>query len=250
MMNNGNGTSACNRASEIPEYIYQELTDRGRVELERHFSACAGCAAELKGMTNAHLAVMQWRDESFAGLSTPKIVIPFGENQSDQAGTVNSGWLDSIHRLLGNSTALQWGGGLVAVAAVALIAFIAVNMIRVPVQPSVAKESSPRVDGAVAGRNEIPQQVINENVARLPDEAGVVDTRSPTKVSTGLRSRSSGGSNGRRSPRSGQVAVDLNGNGRAKKSNGSARKLPSLNDVADDDDNSLRLSDLFEEIGS
>ena len=130
MIENGNGASACGRSSEIPEYIYQELTETNRVEFERHFAECVGCSAELTGMANAHLAVMQWRDEAFAGLPTPKFVIPYGENESVSGEATKYGWLDSIRHLLAGPSAIRWAGGFAGAAALVVVVLIGVSMFR------------------------------------------------------------------------------------------------------------------------
>lgn len=238
MMQNGDRPTTCDKANVIPEYIYQELSEKGRVEMERHIVECAGCSAELAGMENAHLAVMQWRNEAFAGLPTPKFVIPYGESTSVPSDAAKSGWLTSIRELFDGSPVLRWGGGLAALSAVALIVFLGSPMLRVRNEPSFG------VDVVSVKKQENPEKPGVEPSSKRPDETMLNGDQRRENVPAAARSHSGSSLNRKGSSQAAHVASAF------KRVNRPLRKLPSLDDVADEDDNSLRLSELFDQIGS
>lgn len=246
MIQNGNGTSSCERASLIPEYIYQELNEKSRLEFERHYAECAPCSAELNGMANAHLAVMQWRDEAFASLPTPKFVIPYREDRPAFAEPATLGWAASLRQLPGRFSTFQWGAGLAAVAAAILIVFVGVSIIRQSNQPVVAvNDAAHVVDTTSAGEQRDPEKAGIDNKDRVPNETTVAANPKPSERNRGgNRSRTISGVARKSVPQPGNVADA------SRKLVLPHRKLPALNDVADDEDNTLRLSELFDQIGS
>ena len=61
---------------ELLSYMYGELDGRRSADFESHLQHCDACAAELANVADARLGVIEWRREDFEPLATPVIVLP------------------------------------------------------------------------------------------------------------------------------------------------------------------------------
>ena len=95
MLENGNKTN-CEFTNEIVSYIYDEIGVAERVKFEKHLASCHECTNEFAGISHARLGVYEWQREEFAGLRTPKIVIPYRVNVEE----ASSGWFEEIRAWL------------------------------------------------------------------------------------------------------------------------------------------------------
>jgi hypothetical protein len=219
MLNNGN-TSNCGFADEIVSYIYDEIGATDRTNFERHLADCAVCTDEFAAISNARFSVFEWRREEFAHLSTPKIVIPFGEKQYSIVENGSVGLMAGLRGLLSISS---WP---VAVAAVLLVClgfgFLAMTYIGRGDQETAANINVPPV---------LPLDNPNKVTIGDPD---VAKTSVGNRTGQGVRP---------------VKAVEYRRARPNRQTTSNNVKAPVLNSYDDNDDKSLRLADLFDEIG-
>jgi hypothetical protein len=228
-----NAKKECPFTHEIVSYIYGELGGGSELEFETHLADCVICTDEFAAVSNARFSVYEWQKEEFAHLPTPEIVIPYvstGAGASEGVGLIAAvrAWLAGV------GVPVAVAAGVVVCIAIALLA---VNLTGRRDQPVASNIDSP----AVAQRTEPP--VVEPGTNDPTVKKDIVRTPQPIKAAVNQPRRAV-----RRSPPDvNQPANDL-----AVKMPTQApqvRKAPVLSTYEDNDDSSLRLADLFDEVG-
>jgi hypothetical protein len=241
---NGHHIFSSSHGEELVSYIYGEIPQDRRNVFEAHLSHCDDCAAELAAFSDARLGVIEWRREEFEHLATPEIPLPLPEISRDQvaaakAVTGSRGWFESLTAM---TTFAKLSFGFAGAAlAIVVIYFSAFS----PTTSSDIAENSPAgVDGPaaiatppVAGpelgeKNSKPSvEQPKEAVTRqVPAEHFASTGREIPAVPTTIRQVAM--------PKARRVETAAN------------RKAPRLNSFEEEEDRSLRLSDLFAEVGT
>ncbi len=233
-----NGKKECGFVNEMVSYIYDEMDAPGRRRFEAHLSSCTACTDEFAAISDARFSVFEWHREEFAHLPTPEIVIPYSRN-SKALSDVTSPWLGGFAEMFAFiRSPLTAVAGIAVVIGLGLVLFLgtrtgdeklvaansAVPSLALPEQPTVAVVGSDVVAPQVNSPFSVPKAEVTQ--------AKVAERRSRPM-------RSASGSDGRRSNGSvaSQISVRRQG------------KAPVLSDLGDDEDDSLRLSDLLDGIG-
>lgn len=227
----------CEFGEAIVPYLYGESSDIERDRFDAHLAECTPCADEFAEMSFSRYSIFEWQKEEFAPMATPRFIIPYEEKV-----TVSIGFFAGIRELL----AFNWATAVGAAATVAIIAgigFVAINyfdkseqqiarvdesnkniQIVKPVSSPVVIAAEPKVDQVVTSpRSEPERTVIPVRVAsvnRRPKQTSTANSNIPRPVNVDA------------------VNVPLREN----------RKTPSLTAGTDDDDKSLRLTDLFDTV--
>jgi anti-sigma factor RsiW len=227
---------------EFLSYIYGELDEAARNRFEEHLVGCDDCTFELAAYSDARLGMIEWRRGDFDHLESPAIVIPWVVQnepavQSEPAGVISR----FIEALSSFPLFAQAGIGLAA-AALAFGVFyfavyspseqtkeVAANK-RVETNPFVARDEKPNA--------QVEASTVAVNGATSPTDIRKV-ARQPERV---RRQMAAVRVNGRR---------PLDHKSETASTNKAVNKsVPTLSTVDEEKDNSLRLSDLFAEIGS
>lgn len=216
-------------------YIYDEATSAERHRFEGHLLDCSPCTVEFASLSNARLSVFEWQKEDFADLATPHFDIPY---ERAKAVEDEIGWFAKLRG------AFSGFGFPVATAAGVLIVlgigFAAVSIFNQPnqqiaanldVNRPVVEQRSPSLPNVVV--DPIPPVTTAASTENPPS----IDREiAPVRAVEVRRSKPS-------RPTATQTAERRVNSNRLK-------KAPALNDFEEDDDRSLRLTDLFEgEIG-
>jgi len=226
---------------ELVAYMYGELDQASRAAFEAHLAACDECAFELGSFADARLGVIEWRREDFDPLATPVILVP--DTQPVAAFADRPAAASSLQGLW--ESLLSWplfakvGTGLAAAALFAgVVYFTAVSRQAIEVadqKPAVINNSSATTPKEpvkdVVRFDPAPEQ---KRPAPLKSEK-VID-RHPTPRIQLASSRTTV-----RSASSASVRTRVQT---------ASTKLPRLNNVEEEEDKSLRLTDLFAEIGT
>jgi len=238
---NGDHLFGDNHGEELVSYIYGEMPAARRNVFEEHLSHCDDCTTELTAFSDARLGVIEWRREDFEHLATPQIVLPQREvvaykpfNEKGLGGLAS--WLETLVSL---SNLAKAGLGLAAAAlAITVIYFAAFT---------------PAKSGEVAANStkpiEVPASIAAPVDVPKPDVAPTVDKESQKEIPTRpVRSRRD-----ETVPQQAQ-AVRTAARPLAPRSQraetAANRKAPRLNSFEEEEDRSLRLSDLFAEVGN
>lgn len=72
----------CERTTVLVEYIYGEADRETSEAVETHLMICNACTEEFAELSMSRLGVYEWHRDEFAPLETPRIVIPFDELQA------------------------------------------------------------------------------------------------------------------------------------------------------------------------
>lgn len=236
MKNNGN--KECPFADEILSYIYNEIDAFARGKFETHLADCVVCTDEFAAISHARFSVFEWQKEEFAHLATPEIVIPYGATQNSVVENASMGFLAGLRGLL---SIRNWPVAVAAALLVCLgLGFLAMNYIG-------------------RGDQQIAFEVDNQSVPPVVSPDNSVDP-DVTKIPQGDVSTASNNSSSRRETRPGRVTEnrrtrpDRQTTAGTQKSVNNVRasqvpKAPVLYGYDDNDDKSLRLTDLFDDDG-
>lgn len=236
MLNNRNN-STCPREDRIISYLYRELTPVEVEQFEAHLATCSCCVDELAALSEPHLAVYEWRTHVFEKFPTPSIelqLIPEHRPHSE-------GLLDSLTALLAD-----WPVGLrvgVVFAAVLVVGLSAYLFIRPLTGTEVAQNQTVyRADDRVSTE----EHTLTPEVEAAPSTANVT-TSDPAETFTKTARAKHSTVTPRKTAvgRAGRTEFASN-----SKERSTTRHSLRLNNFEDDDDTTLRLADLFEEVGS
>ena len=103
--------------ADLISYMYGEMDVAGRDRFESHLATCDSCAVELGAFADARLGVIEWRRNDFDHLATPAIIIPEPQPErtlvAERPRSIWAGWLETIFSL---PRMTQAGMGLAAAA--------------------------------------------------------------------------------------------------------------------------------------
>jgi hypothetical protein len=175
-MNSNHHNSSCNFSELLVSYLYGEIGGEEKSRFESHVLNCGVCADEISAFGGVRSSVQFWREAEFANLSSPVIELPFETEKTcvllkpettvvettTTAATASRSWLAGLRDLFSLSPA--WAGAATACAALAICAGL-----------FYVAFSSAQNDTSVAEANK------NVSVASVP--APTVDDRNTTHAS-------------------------------------------------------------------
>ena len=222
-MNNVN----CKYANEIVPYMYGELASSATAEFESHLLECQLCTDEFAELSAARYEVYDWKKLEFDPLATPVFEIPFED-------VAASSWIEKLRAAFSGwaMPAAAFGGIAIIVA---LVAVFAISRFE-PGPATVAKRdtNSPANENTNT-RNTAP----STSVKTEPDPA--VKSAATGAERTPPRALPVKDTTPRRAVRTQQAVAP-------RVTNAPSPNVPRLNDFAEEEDNSLRLAELFEDI--
>lgn len=230
MVNSAN--KECGFEHEIVSYMYDELGAADRTRFETHLVDCTSCTDEFAAVSLSRFSVFEWQKEEFAHLATPDIVIPY------EAGTVaveSGGWFAGFAEIFALARSpLVVGAAFAVVLGIGFIGFNLVgtggNEIASNIVPPVVTEQKVEQPKEIGS----PAAIVDED-SIAPDEI-----RPVTTPSRDIRPKVA-----RQASPSRRVVENRSVPNPTRQ----ARRAPVLGDLADDDEDSLRLSDMLDGIG-
>ena len=230
----------CEFSDSIVPYLYGESSEAERDRFETHIADCTPCTDEFAGLSFSRYSVFEWQKEEFAPMPTPQIVIPYAAKPIEAAG-----FFAGLRELL----AFNWATAVGAAAVLAVvvgIGFVAVNYFgKTEQQIATINESNKNVAVAIPASSPIVPVVEPKivTVAKTPD---VTPVRGPQPVKIAAINQTE------RRPKQTTTANNVLPKGvnneDVRSTPKQVRKSPSLTAEADDDDRSLRLTDLFDTV--
>jgi hypothetical protein len=230
-MKNGN-RKVCPFAEEIVSYIYGEIDGAAESDFETHLADCTVCTDEFAAVSNSRFSVYEWKTEAFDPLPTPEIIIPYPSMKEE----ISVGFLVAVRAWAGQ---LRMPVAIAAVLAVCIgLGFIILSNFGKGEQKVANKVEAPALQPDrqpdVVQRASVPQGDTAEPKRTL------TSTSKPLPASTIPQKRFA-----KRS------LSDLNKQENAIQRNRTLQlqKAPVLTAYQEADDDSLRLADLFDEVG-
>ncbi len=248
MFDGTNYNSPCSFAEEVVEYIYDEMNGESKAEFEIHLAKCASCADELAGFGIVRSQVSDWKLKEFSSLATPPVELPIVRAVENKP--VKRGWFESLRDLARLSPVFGASAAFAVLALCVGIGYFAVgsnNRVgndltasKTPVvNPTPAVKTSPtpnieppktQVESADAKPKVAPSKPIVEVVkatSSTPKKVIIQATQTETKPVVVTKNKPNRGTKPATMPRQSEVNLAPDNN---------------------DDDDSLRLSDLFDEV--
>ncbi len=228
-MNDAN-YSGCKFSSDILSYMYGELSASTRDVFESHLLECSVCTDEFAEVSAGRYEVYEWKKLAFDPLATPRFEIP-----SEYEVAAAPSWVDKLRAAFGSS----WAAPAFALGGLMIVSIFAASWILSgDNQPYVAANTA---DGPVV--DSPPNVVPSPRVSEPRVETGSTGEIEPqeTKPVRILAPRR----DAKKIVRSAQPrTIEVRGE--------SARNpritTPRLNEFADEEDTSLRLAELLDDV--
>jgi hypothetical protein len=271
MSNNNHHNLQCGFAEDLVSFLYGEINSAEKAEFEKHLDNCSNCDQELAGLGFVRSSIGDLREEMLSVLETQTFEIPYNESQKTFATSAKSktsrSWIDRLRNLFSLSS--SWATATSAFAFLVVLVGITIfvfnfskpnqvlevkiegitnqNALKVtPNETDFAKQSEEinqpeqnlavektpeKIDSKINNINPVPQKNVAEvNPKSFKTPKNVRENRKPNE----------------------KTIAQTNGNP-AKDSKNTERlktDAPKLTNFSEEDDNSLRLADLFDEVGS
>lgn len=212
----------CSHGGDMLAYLYNEMEGADRNTFEVHLSACGICIDDFAELSQSRFPVFEWKRIEFDPLPTPRVVVP------SEATAVS--WVDQIRTAISFRPTFAFGG----IGAVMIIAVVTGYLIlagtsgKTEVALEMAPSSSPARSAVV-----VPPASAADTNTQASDGSEVREkTPKVVKAST---------------PAKPTVRSQRPKPAQQPKRN---HQIPVMSSIEDDEDDSLRLADIFEEIGT
>lgn len=250
----------CEFAPEIVDFLYGEMSNDQKNAFNLHLNKCSACADEIEDFSHIRFSIQDWKAAEFANLSTPKIKIPYQTVSVKTFETVKTAsWFDSIRNYLTLSPIMS---GALAVVLLAVLFGFGVLFFNnsekqfvadANVKPNINTNPTAKPTTSV----EPEKVVIAENSSEsdkndstfhdtIPTEKKIIEDSVPVKVTEKTNPKQK--TQTVRTVEKKQTVSDTLTADKDSKVTPQTKK-PRLNELPEEDeDNSLRLSDLFAEL--
>ncbi len=262
MLNNNHKRASCGFTEQMVSYFYDETTQAEKAVFEAHLTNCTDCTDEFAGFGFVRSSLMEWRDEEFFKLEAPVFEIPTIRTVSQSVESDSRSWFSDFRKMFSFNpmTATAVLAALIVCVGLAFIAINSSNNSEVAEADNKNGEkivASPTVDKI----NEQPKETIGEDNLDKPlpgkyrkstnteskdlqplpiREKRLVPSDAVVRVSDNLKNNSE---------KSGTVPYVKETNKENKKTTAvQKQRVPNLTTLDDEEDKSVRLADLFEEI--
>jgi hypothetical protein len=253
MLNENHQNLSCEFAEELVSYLYDELKGHEKLRFETHLKTCSFCSDEMAGFGVVRNSMTDWRKADFDSLAAPIIEIPYPEkSETVDVTPVSRPWFASIRDLFTLSPAWMTATTALAVLAICVgLGIVLINSVRDGFNEVVQQEKVKPVPSPTTEDK-------NANVANSEDnQTNPTPPQSPTPNFSGGKSatppapsapaKTTGKPNSAKPQNSDLKKPEAPKNQVNPKSK--QEKVPRLIDEEEEDD-TLRLSSIFEEIGT
>ena len=209
----------CTQGGDMLAYLYNEMLPGDRDRFELHLADCGTCIDDFAELSQSRYPVYEWKQVEFEPMTTPRVVIKYGE--------VSASLFDRFRAAFSFSPRFAFGGfaGLVLAVVVTTYVLFSGSPARDVAQGVEPSASPDRVAVITATLPEpVKESEAAKPVERIP-RPEVVRASSTSKRTS-------------RAPRTKAITP-------APKKN---ERFPVYSTAEDDEDDSLRLSDIFAEL--
>ncbi len=214
----------CESAEGVVPYLYQEMAEHEVNVFETHLAGCSSCTDEFAAVADARFSVYEWHKEEFVPLATPHFTVP-----SDVPARI--GVFAQIAAIFARPSFAAAG----AFAILLMLTLVAFNLFRRTEQQIASNVAVPEVRTTTAEVVTTAALPKVEDVADVEPVAIKTEPIRPYKVSkvkTQVVPKAS-------------KAKDIGSDEQLRQ----ARRAPALSNDVELEDESLRLTDLFDEVG-
>ncbi|MEP6850077.1 MAG: hypothetical protein ABI999_14555 [Acidobacteriota bacterium] len=247
---NNNNHSGCFSVDELMAYLYREVGETELGLMDRHLAGCGTCTDDFAAISESRFSIYEWRQTDFSDLATPIFAGPWNDAPVRDLREMSSAGGRSVGERLRNliPSFPTWAFAVTAAVIAVAVVWIGAAYLR----PSSDKSVAIRQNQA----DEPVQAVSPQFKETEPEKDLAMEKRSPSGIDLGkaapaLQPRKPAGSAlaANRTPGAHRRNImDLNG--RRQEVASSFRKVPNLSGIEEDEDRTVRLADLFAEVGS
>ena len=216
----------CTHGGDMLAYLYNEMALTDRETFEVHLADCGTCIDDFAELSQSRYPVYEWKRVQFDPLPTPRVIIPV------EAASIS--WFDKLRASLALRPAFAFGS-LAAIAVVASLAAFALIGGSTGNTEVAGFEPTPSVMPSPEASVQPPARAIQPVAASNQPKADVRRDEEPKTVKVSASAS-----------RTAERLAKPKATQQAKRT----EQLPTLNPVDEDEDDSLRLVDIFEEIGT
>ncbi len=259
LSNNNHNHKSCAFAEQIISYLYGEINAADKNKFETHLKSCLMCADELEEISAVRSSVHDWRIKEFSILETPTFHIP-SNNRAESFSTTSvstetTSWYGNLRRMFSFNPARATAALGVLVVCIGIALFLIRlsdtgevaqnrdknNSVQTIVSPSVESKKEKEEKNIIGQPDEKSALFKDHNLStETKSEKQIAPSKSIVKVSNNTVPRTDAINSARNSK-------DAN-DGIKKTSPVQKRRVPTLTDTDEDEDDSIRLADLFAEI--
>jgi hypothetical protein len=256
MMNNNHKNSGCGFAEELMSYLYDESSADEKAAFETHLQSCSICTDELRAFSGVHFSINDWKAKEFDVLETPVIEIPYSNTSpGKEVSVVSSSWLPVLRGLFSLSPR-GWSLAAASMAVLAITVGISLFAFNSRTGSDLASEGNKSPNLAITAptvektpettnagnQNNAPDKAaakpLNEKDAPQTVQAVEPNPKTSRVVKTSNNQRPMQKTENSNTPKNNDVK-----NNRKNKNNDVPPVIPD-----EDEDDTLRLAELFEEI--
>jgi hypothetical protein len=246
--NNKKG-AGCFSERDFVSYLYNEMGEFDRTRLDEHIAECSSCTDEFAGLSESRFSVYEWQKLEFAGLETPEIAGPWQTPSVTEAVASRqpreTSWLDRLRAAIALRPGFALGGVALIIVALGIGFVVSQGLIKSANIADANVASEPAAPPS-NGLDKVNPSAETRDGTTAPDKTTVVQyvpsVRHPVKGSD--VQLASGNSS--RTP-----AIKVERASASKQNLAPAnRRAPRLSDFEEEEDNTVRLSDLLAEAGT
>lgn len=242
-MKNDKNQSNCEFAEQIVAYIYDEASAKEKENFEAHLLNCLTCADEIAGFGLVRSSINDWRKDEIFVLDAPMLEFP-ALRPSFAVSAEKGSWFDDFKKLFDFSPV--WAAGFAALMICFGLAWLFLGKSNNEIASNKAVETNPIVQNkenetiitpieektpiVTESKTEIQPQIVQPR-AKLAKQTPITKQKEAKSVSKKVNS---------------EIKVTVNNQLKRNQT----KESPILADISDEEDNSLRLSSLADEIGA
>jgi hypothetical protein len=246
----------CEFALEIVDFLYGELVGERKKAFQNHLNNCSECAGEIEDFSGIRFSIQDWKAFEFDNLITPQIEIPYEITAVKTVETKKVTWFDSIRNYF-IFTPVFSGAAAVLIFAVLVAAgifFLNKNngndlVAETNQKPNLNVTPQPSVENKIKPNEKTPEFI------KIPEKT--IDDKIINKKQKNVEpvpARVNNNSNAKPKTQPVKTVEKKSPNADLKNDTKNAKNVPNrnrprLNELPEEDeDNSLRLADLFAEL--
>lgn len=223
-------SAKCFAGESAIAYLYGELAAAAAAEFEVHLTACERCRDEFAELSDARFDVYEWHKLEFVPMETPAIVIPYEVEER--------GWAAGIRAMFAPRQRLFSGASLAAASFVMIAALGLLSLSGNDADLAVAEGTRAEKVSAPIEISTPEVNVAQQRAVTAEPEASAVSA-DPAKTAEAVPEPALPRSRPLRPVRERVMPAAVIP---------ASTTPPRLNDFEDSSDDSLRLSDIFEDI--
>ena len=220
--------SECKFSVDIVAYMYGELSTTEVSAFETHLSDCGECTDEFAEVANARYEVYDWKRIEFDPLPTPAFEIPLAET--------GASWIEKLRAAFTHG----WAAPAAAFAGLAVVSILAGLVLLPGNDPDLAvvDEAVAPIESPTPVKEVVPAPVVEDTGEDVVK--GAVREVTRTKAAPAIRRPQK---RANRTPRPLTVPQM-----ETRATTTENLNVPRLNDFTEEEDTSLRLAELFDDI--